>query len=213
MTPPTAHEKRANMPTKTSKSPSSLTADQEVSREEWRNLCFTLERAQGENLVQNCRDKFQFAKTYMVYGRELEQTVAEVKQAADQGNYRFFAERGIRADHLTPELADQMMIDWRGAIASKKAVVADVFQRRFGEDIEQFVGTPHNASRLIMANRYDAKDAILGLVEWGHARPSNADLNLIGSELAQLRAQIDELRKTVQNGLAQVNQRLDRLTP
>jgi hypothetical protein len=163
--------------------------------------------------VQNCKDKFQHAKTYMIYGRELEQTVAEVIQAATQGNYSFFSERGVATVALTPRLAEGMMIDWRGAIASKKAVVADVFLRRYGEDIEQFVATPHNASRLIMANSYDAQDAILGLADWTQSKLTAADFANLRAELAQLRTQVDEHARRTADQLAQLTDLVARLAP
>src|SRR5690349_7614447 len=42
--------------------------EQEALRSEWRNLCFALERLQADALLANCRDKFEFAKTFARYG-------------------------------------------------------------------------------------------------------------------------------------------------
>jgi hypothetical protein len=86
-----------------------FTTDQEAVLQEWKHLCQTLERAQGDHLVAICRDKYQYAKTYLVYGREVDQVSVEVRQAAKQGSYQFFADRGIAVRHLSPLLADVML--------------------------------------------------------------------------------------------------------
>lgn len=158
--------------------------------QEWKHLCFALEQAQGDHLVATCRDKYQYAKTYLVYGRELDHLCVEVRQSAKQGNYQFFVDRGISARHLTPILADEMLRAWRTAIASKRARVAEMFQRRFGEDIDEFIGTPHNASRLVMAVAFDRRDAVLALADWTQDK-------LVAAELVQLRADLDILKQEV----------------
>lgn len=174
-----------------------LTPDQEAALEEWRLLCQTLERAQGDHLVQNCREKYQYAKTYMVYGRELDHTAIEVKQAATRGDYAFFTDRGINVNSMSPLLADHMMKAWRVSVASKRAFVADMFMKRFGEDIEEFIGTPHNASRLIMAVSFDQRDAILGLAEWTQNKLAAAEIAHLRAEVTQLRQQIEHLSQLI----------------
>lgn len=159
--------------------------------QEWKHLCYTLEQAQGDHLVATCRDKYQFAKTYLVYGRELDQVCVEVRQSAKQGNYQFFVDRGMSARYLTPALADEMLRAWRTAIASKRARLAEMFQRRFGEDIDEFIGTPHNASRLVMAVAFDRRDAIHSLADWTQDK-------LLAAEIVQLRADLDILRQEVE---------------
>jgi hypothetical protein len=185
----------------TTVSASHLTPDQEAALEEWRLLCQTLERAQGDHLVQNCREKYQYAKTYMVYGRELDHTAIEVKQASVQGDFSFFTDRGIGVNYMTPALAEQMMKAWRVSVASKRAFVADMFMKRFGEDIEEFIGTPHNSSRLIMAVSFDQRDAILGLAEWTQNK-------LAASEIAQLRADVTQLRQQIEHLSQLITERL-----
>jgi hypothetical protein len=174
-----------------------LTPEQETALEEWKHLCYTLERAQGDHLVANCREKFQYAKTYLVYGREIDQIAVEIKQAASQGQFTFFSDRGIAVRHLSPTMAEQMIRVWRGAVASKRATVADMFIKRFGEDIEEFIGTPHNASRLIMALSFDQRDAILALAEWTQNKLTVSEVAQIRSEIIHLRHQVDELGKLV----------------
>ena len=187
-----------------------LSPDQQNCRAEWRHLCLTLERAQGDNLIQNCHDKFQYAKTYVVYGREIEQTVAEVHQAATQGNYQFFTERGISLDHLSPKLATLMIKDWKQAVASKKAVLSEKFQGRFNEDIDLFVGTPHNASRLIMSISFDTTDAILQLAEVAQSQLPASEIIQLREDISQIKAQLEQLSLEVKT---QFKQLADRLGP
>lgn len=178
-----------------------LTAEQEAALEEWRLLCQTLERAQGDHLVQNCREKYQYAKTYMVYGRELDHTAIEVKQAALRGDFSFFTDRGISVHCMTPLLADHMMKAWRVSVASKRAFVADMFMKRFGEDIEEFIGTPHNASRLIMAVSFDQRDAIQGLAAWTQNKLAAAEISQLRADVSQLRQQIEQLSQFIHERL------------
>jgi hypothetical protein len=192
---------------------SEWTHDQQRSLEEWRNLCFTLERAQAENLIENCPEKFQFAKTYVVYGRDLDKTAAEIAQSASQGNFSFFVWRGIRADIMTPAMAEQMVRDWRGAITSKKVRLAEIFQGRFNEDIEHFIATPHHASRLIMAKSFDETDAILAMETWNEARHQAMELAQVRSDLMLIKRQLSELSETVSQRLYELARRLDAQGP
>jgi hypothetical protein len=184
-----------------------LTPEQTAGREEFRHLCFTLERAQGENLIQNCRDKFQFAKSYLVYGRDLEQIVAELKQSAAHGEYAFFTERGVAREIMTPALAEVMLKDWKGAIASKKATVAEMFRKRYGEEIDEFISTPHNSSRLIMASSFDEADAIAGLAELTNNRITAAEFGQVRADIAQIKTLLDRLGAA----LVELVQRVEKL--
>ena len=84
-------------------------ATQETCRQEWRDLCFTLEMAQANDLIQTCRDKFEFAKTLAGFARRLDETVASIRVRAKEGNYRFFSERGIPADAIDDALVERML--------------------------------------------------------------------------------------------------------
>jgi len=165
--------------------------EQEAALREWKHLCYTLERAQGDHFVAICRDKYQFAKTYLVYGREMDQVGVEVRQAGKQGNFAFFTERGMPGRLMMPALADEMLKAWRIAVASKRARIAEMFQRRFGEDIEEFLGTPHNASRLVMAVGIDQRDAVLALAD-------RTQEKLLAIELVQLRCDLAILKEVAQ---------------
>jgi hypothetical protein len=170
-----------------------LTPEERTALAEWRNLCFTLERAQGEHLMHHCKDKYVFAKTYMGFGGNLDQLVADIRQAAAQGNFKFFRERGIAISAMTPSLAEAMLKDLRSAIASKKASLAAHFQHRFGEDIETFLGTPHHGSRLMMAEKMDDADATIQLALWASQSPQGGEIERLRAEIERLKLQMAEL--------------------
>jgi hypothetical protein len=79
-----------------------------------------------------------------------------------------------------------------------------MFMKRFGEDIEEFIGTPHNSSRLIMAVSFDQRDAILGLAEWTQNK-------LAASEIAQLRADVTQLRQQIEHLSQLIQERLEKI--
>ncbi len=146
--------------------PGTLTPAQHSFRAEWRNLCFTVERYQADDLLSNCRDKYQFAKTYMNYGRGMDRKVADLEDCAKRGIYTFFTERGIPTDVMSPTLVQRLLGDWKGAIASKRTRVAEAFEIRFGEEIGVFIATAHNADRLTEAESLDEADALILLSKW-----------------------------------------------
>ena len=175
-----------------------LSSAQETARQEWRNLCFTLERAQGDNLVRNCKDKYEFAKTYQCFGRNLDQTIDDVQKAASQGNYSFFSERGIASTTMTPSLAIAMLKDFRGAITSKKIMLAAHFRSRYGENIDEFVGTPHHGSRLLMAEGVDDADATVQLAQWAAGIGTSDQISTLRAEVEQIKAQLADLTAKVE---------------
>jgi len=145
---------------------SELTPAQQSYRAEWRNLCFTVERYQADELINECRDKYQFAKTYQNYGRDIDRTLHELLDQANRGDFSFFTERGVPLAVLTPRLVQRLLKDWKGAIASKKIRVAEAFEVRFGEDIDVFIATEHNAEPLQAAASLDPGDALSQLSKW-----------------------------------------------
>lgn len=75
-------------------------------------------------------------------------------------DFRFFTDRGVASDLMTPAFARDLLRDWQGAIASKQTRIADAFQQRFGEDIEEFLGTPRNAAAIAGSARHDEANAV-----------------------------------------------------
>lgn len=140
--------------------------DQQAARWEWQNLCFVLEGLQADELIRNREDKFAIAKTYAAYGCHQQRVVADIRAAIEREDYSFFIHRGIPRHVLNRELAQAMLRDWTGAVASKCLRVAEYFAGRFNEDIDVFCGIPKNVELLAAANSRDALDVIDRLMEW-----------------------------------------------
>ena len=193
------------MPKARSQAAAELTPQQEACCREWRDLCQALERAQGEDLNQNCRDKYQFAKTYMVFGRDLAATIDDVRARLAQGNASFFTERGAFCDEITAEMAELMLRDWSDAVAAKKQHAAFVFHNKFGRQIDDFVGTNYqalvNTTKMASARPLFASDAIVLMSELPKAAPDPEPVPLgreqvvavLADELNQLAAVRDEV--------------------
>ena len=193
-----------------------LTPEQQACREEWRTLCQVLERAQGEELNQNCRDKYQFAKTYIAFGRDVEATIADVRQRAQHGKYSFFSDRGINAAHLTPSLADRLLRDWQHAIESKREQAALVFHSKFGQPIKEYVDiAPHEVDKAAKMNAAVSlidSDAVIELASLpllqagGAAHLASSDVEaIVQAELkgiAQMQGELSRLRADVDRILA-----------
>ena len=143
-----------------------LPPTQENCRQEWRDLCFTLEMAQANDLIQTCRDKFEFAKTLTVFGARLDETIAAVRLRAREGNYRFFSERGIPAGAIDDALVERMLRDWLAAVESKKNHASLAFTSRFGQSVASFLRNPEHAWKLSQAKSHAETDAILLLEQW-----------------------------------------------
>lgn len=55
----------------------------------------------------------------------------------------------------------------------------------------EFLGTPHHASRLVVAVGYDKRDEILELADW-------TQTNLVGAGISQLRSDVASLRQEIE---------------
>lgn len=139
---------------------------QDTCRQEWRDLCFTLEMAQANDLIQACRDKFEFAKTLSQFGAQLDETIATVRQRAKEGNVRFFSDRGIPSAAIDEALVEWMLRDWRAAVESKKNHASLAFASRFGQSLASFLRNPEHAWKLAQAKSHVENDAILLLEQW-----------------------------------------------
>lgn len=137
--------------------------EQESLRSEWRNLCFVLERLQADALLASCRDKFEFAKSYSIYGRGFDVLYDELMKRANAGDFEFFVERGMTESLMSVAMVERMLADWYGAIASKKSRLDESFSIRYGEDIDEFLVNPRHAARLAAAMAVDSSDALLKL--------------------------------------------------
>ncbi|MCH8921893.1 MAG: hypothetical protein IIA67_01955 [Planctomycetes bacterium] len=200
-----------------------LTPQQQACREEWRALCQALERAQGEQLNQNCGDKYQFAATYLAFGRDLEATIADVRQRAHHGKYAFFSDRGINAAQMTPSLADRMLRDWQHAVESKREQAALVFHSKFGQPIGEYVNlAPHevdkaakmNAARSLIDSDAIIELAALPLRPAGGAQLTSSDVTAIVqaelTDLAQMQAELLQLKADVERILDHLGLKSDK---
>ena len=149
-----------------------FTPDQEAARAEWRKLCFVLEGLQATELNHRCQDKYAVAKTYSVYGRHHERALAEVREQLDREDFSFFVNRGVARGVMNRKLAEAMLRDWIGAVASKRNRVAENFEGRFNEDIDVFCALPGNAARIASAKSVDWTDALLLLDMQPPQKPS-----------------------------------------
>jgi hypothetical protein len=75
--------------------PLSIDNHQRQSQTKWRRLCETLETAQAVDLIRNCKDKYQFVKTYRTYGDSFHHVSTGLRASARLGQYGFFCERGL----------------------------------------------------------------------------------------------------------------------
>lgn len=135
--------------------------EQEAMRSEWRNLCFALERLQADALLANCRDKFEFARTYLVYGAGFDALYEDLVKRAELGDFEFFVERGMNESMMSVSMVERMLVDWFGAIASKKSRLDEAFSIRYGEDVDEFAANPAHASHLAATKAIDTADAVL----------------------------------------------------
>lgn len=136
-------------------------------REEWRNLCFTLEQLQGQLLDEDCHDKYAYAHTYKKFGQDYEKLASTLRQCARQGDYSFFVKRGVPKSSITLDCVDELIRDWHSAIVSKQVVAARRFEIRFGEDIDVFLKTHDHRDQIASAESLcGPSDAIVALEQW-----------------------------------------------
>ncbi|HEY4502100.1 MAG TPA: hypothetical protein VJJ20_03490 [Candidatus Paceibacterota bacterium] len=97
------------------------------------------ERAQAQDLIQNCHNKFQFAKTYSVYIEDWEKTKATMLAA-------------VQANKLPPstskEFMENMLEISEGIIQDKLNTVRSAFEQKFGESIFNYLGPDGKRKKL-----------------------------------------------------------------
>jgi len=177
--------------------PSALTPQQVAYLQEWRDLCYTLEKAQGDELCHHCHDKFQFAKTFSVFGREFERAADDVRHRVGQGNFSFFSERGIPGDVMTPTLAERMLDDWRHAIDAKRGHLEIVFRSKFGQTIDECLRGEENAVPLNLAESLERADAVTLLSDFAHDKSTPCDLGPLENRVEQIKSQLAYLNEAV----------------
>ena len=162
-------------------------------RAEWRQLCETLESAQGDELCRVSRDKYQFVKTYRMYGRDFDRLAADLKRSARHGQFQFFCERGLPQDVLTYKFVELLLEDWKAAVLAKKRHVAEVFRFRFNENIDTCIVTGEESAQLGEADSLHPGDALHHLSGRSQPTISFRDMDRLQEQVEQLRARLDQL--------------------
>ena len=175
--------------------------EQKQARREWRQLCHALESAQGDELVQSCRDAWQFARTYQQYGRSYVRIADDARRAASQGNYAFFRQRGVPEEVLSPEFVDKLLRDWKSTIRSKKSRVAEIFSFRFHEPIDSFLSNHEESKRLLGAVALHDSDAVDQFSLVAEQTETRQEIATLRDEVNRLRQELGELRELVQGSL------------
>lgn len=186
-----------------------ISARQQQCRAEWRQLCETLEAAQGDELCRTCRDKYQFIKTYRVYGRDFERFAVTLKKSAAVGQYQFFCDRGVPRDILTPIFVELLLDDWKSVIDAKKRHVAEVYRFKFNENIDTCIVTGEDSARLSGAESMHTNDALHHLTGMAQPAISFRDVESLRAEIQDLRDKFDQLSGSLQAEMANLKQRLD----
>jgi hypothetical protein len=182
---------------------------QRQCRAEWRQLCETLESAQGDELCRTCRNKYQFVKTYRAYGRDFDRLTANLKKAAATGQGQFFWDRGVPRDLLTPSFVEVLLEDWKSTIQAKKRHVAEVFRFKYHENIDTCIVTGEDSAKLGGVESMHANDALHRLSGMAQPTISFRDVEHLRSDVQQLRTRLDQLSESVQREIAELKRLLE----
>lgn len=111
---------------------SKLTKEEEVSLKNWIAHVATAEMAQVQDLMANCNNAFQFAKTYKVYKKDWENTKRQMEEKAKSG----VLPPGVSANlnQATLDASDEIM-------QRKFNLVSEGFQMKFNEPIDNYLGS------------------------------------------------------------------------
>ena len=169
---------------------------------EWRNLCETLENAQAEDLVRSCKDRCQFVKTFRNYGNGFDYLSTELRKSARLGQFRFFCERGLPRQIMTPIFVDSLLQDWKSAIEGKKTRAREIFRLRFREDVESCIKTCGDLDRLEMVKSVHEADAVLQMSAMAQPKPTFQDIDELRGEIMELQVRLDKFSASVQDELA-----------
>jgi hypothetical protein len=107
-----------------------LTDDERVFLENFLLEAQKKEMQQAQDLVQNCNNKFQFAKTYSVYVEDWE----KMKKGMEE-----MVSKNILPSGISKELMGAMMEVSESIIQEKLDVLGVVFEKKFGESIFKYL--------------------------------------------------------------------------
>ena len=89
------------------------------------------EMDQVQDLLRNCSNKYQFAKTHSMYVKDWESTKLQIKN-----NYN----RGIMFAGMSKEAFSTLIRQCDEIIDKKLTMVQSTFQSRFGESVFNYLG-------------------------------------------------------------------------
>lgn len=119
-----------------------FTPEQQQFLEQFRRTAFEGENAQCMDLILNCHNKFQFAKTYRVYRRDLARTNQQIRDRISRGDL---------GPGVTTEVAEEMIRIGTQAVQEKMKRCADHFLHTWGEPITNYAGTGTGRAGVILA--------------------------------------------------------------
>lgn len=89
------------------------------------------ELAQAKDLIANCKNKYQFAKTHSTYTKDWEKTLARMESDLSRGKLPL----GVSAN-----LHKAVIVEASKIIEAKLETVREAFQMKFGESIYNYLG-------------------------------------------------------------------------
>lgn len=94
---------------------------------------------QSQDLIQNCNNKFQFAKTYSTYIEDWEKT---------KRGFEELISKNIFPEGMSKKLVEAILEGSEEIIQGKLRVVSTVFQMKFGESIFNYLGPDGKRKKL-----------------------------------------------------------------
>ncbi len=101
---------------------------------------YSAEMAQAEDLISNCNNPYQFAKTHSTYVKDWEKTKSNM-------------ENGLKPEvvlppHMTKNLLEAMILESENIIQMKLTNIRNAFQIKFRESIYKYIGPDGKTKKL-----------------------------------------------------------------
>jgi len=119
-----------------------FTAEETEFLQEFESRVTRGEQRQYLDLVRNCTNKFQFAKTYRVYRKDLEKTEAMMRERIARGDL---------GPGIAPAVAEEMIRIGRDAVSGKLETCESYFIMKWGEPITNYAGTGRGCMGMLFA--------------------------------------------------------------
>jgi hypothetical protein len=108
-----------------------LTSEEKDNLVNWVSAMETGEMAQVHDLVENCKSKFQFAKTHSTYLKDWEKTKSRMATNLHKGKFPPGASKNLFGAVI--QASDEIM-------HQKLELVRTMFESKFGESIYNYLG-------------------------------------------------------------------------